>query len=616
MNLPADTSRKVKQGNAVIMLTITAVCIATYFHCLFYGITRLDDDILITENLNFLQHLPNLFKVFTTDAFYLQKSIDLYRPIQSATFILDAQWGLNPVFVGHLTNLILHILTCLTVFRLLLLLEFRRKIAFFGALVYAVHFLFMAAVAWLPARGDLLLALFAFLALASFIKLITAGGWLNYLLHCLFFALAIFSKESAVVLPMLLALYLWAYGKKTLLTRNHLFLPLFYLAVQLWYFRLKSLAVVLYDGDTGLVPLLKNIRTLPETVVRFYLPLNISTLADYKLHATVAGVIVIAGLVGLHILYRGKFDRKVLFYVGWLLLFIGPAMLYYPAFYTFTYEHVNHRSYVTCFGLLLLSLNLVQAFELDKKSSFNAVCLLLLGYLAAFNFYYSRSYSNPAEFALLAIRTNSKSALGYQLYGSELYLQGKDDEALDNLDRSIRIFSKLTPALYTRALIYRKRGQERAALADLDTIVAFDPKCDAEVYTLRAQIKVDLQDYDGAAADYRLTLNLRPGNEEARLGLEELKRTVRDSRLLPNVRLAQVYNKQGIEAGDRGDFKGAEALFRKALATDPGFYGVNLNLGNALFALGRVSESCAAWGAAAGQGNATAAELLKEYCGQ
>lgn len=474
----------------------------------------------------------------------------------------------------------------------------------------------MQAVAWLPARGDLLLALFALLTLASFIKVIASGGWRNYLAHGIFFTLAIFSKESAVVLPLLLGLYLWAYGKTAALRRAHLCLPLFYLAVEAFFFRLKSLSVVLYNGDIGVVPLLKNMRTLPETVAKFHLPLNISTLPAYKPGATGAGILIISALTAVYLLFRERFDRRVSFYCGWLLLFMVPGMLYYPVFYYFAYEHVDHRAYTSCFGLLLLILNAVQVFELDKKRYFAAACLLLLLYLAALNSHFSENYRNPANFGLRAIMTNPRSAYGYAIYGTELYLAGKDDEALANLNRSIRIFRKNTPALHTRVLIYRKRGMNREALADLDTIIAMHPESDAEDYLQRARTRIDLEDYDGAARDYGVALKLRPGDEEAAKGLHELKRTASGNRLLPHVRAARQYNQQGVEAGERGDFKGAEALFRRALATDPGFYGVNLNLGRALYEQGRVAEACKAWRVGEEHDPGSAEEQLREYCGR
>src|SRR5689334_18055715 len=119
----------VKNNNALVYLSIVTLCIAVYFKCLFFGITNSDDEVLIVGNLPFLHDLSNICRVFTTDAFYLVKSIDLYRPLQSLTYILDAQWGGDTVFFVHLTNVALHILSCLTAYHLLMRLEFRQPFA-------------------------------------------------------------------------------------------------------------------------------------------------------------------------------------------------------------------------------------------------------------------------------------------------------------------------------------------------------------------------------------------------------------------------------------------------------------------------------------------------------
>lgn len=490
------------KNNGIVYFFLVAACMSVYLHCLSFGVTNADDEVLITGNLPFLRDLSNVLKVFTTDAFYEVKSIDLYRPLQSASFILDAQWGSNIVFNAHLTNLLLHIASCLAVFHLLLQLELRRQLALLGALIYAVHYLFMTAVAWLPARGDLLLALFTFLTVITFIKLLETGYRRYYLFHLGFFAMAVFAKESAVVLPIILAVYVGTFGKRPFLGRGKYLLPVYYVMVIAGYFVLQSSAVVLYKGDTGFIPLLKNLRTLPEMVARFYLPVNVSTLPAYKLSATLTGVLLLVAFAGWHLYVRRQLDKKALFAPAWFLLFIVPGMMYYPVFYDFAFEHVDHRAYVTCFGLLLVNLNILQFYELDTKRYFQPVALLVLICLAMLNLYFSESYRNPAAFALRAIKTNERSAQAFSSYGVELYLQGKDDEALASLTRSIAIFSRYLPSLHTRAQIYRKRGLNREALADLDTLLTMDPEYDPHDYLLRGEIKADLQDYEGAKADF------------------------------------------------------------------------------------------------------------------
>jgi len=505
-----------------VWLLLAAVCMAVYGKCLFYGITNSDDEVMIAGNIPFLRDLSNMFRVFTLDAFYAQQSIDLYRPLQSLTYILDAQWGGDTVFNAHLTNLLLHIVTCLTVYHLLLRLDFRQQLALVGALIYAVHYNFMTAVAWLPARGDLLLALFTFLALLTLIQSLENSAWRSILLHLLCFTLALFSKESAVVLPFLFATYVWTHGKAGRLTRKHLALPVYYLAMGSLYWAMKGAAVTGSSDERGIIPFIRNLRTLPETVAKFYLPVNISTLPAYKLSATLSGAAIITALLVLHLCWRKRLQRRVLFYPAWFLLFILPGMTYYPNFYSFSNEHTDHRSYVICFGLLMLSLNLVQQAGLEMRKQFTPLVVILLVYLTVLNLHFSASYKNPAEFALRAIRTQSNSALAFANYGIEKYRQGEDLEALRHLNQALRLCDKFMPALHYRAKIFRARGMDRAALADLDTIFSVDPEYDAADYVLRAVIKIDLHDYAGAQSDFETALRLEPNQPDAVKGLQAL----------------------------------------------------------------------------------------------
>jgi len=601
-----------ERGTAYLL--IAAVCLAVYIKCLFYGITNSDDEVLIAGNLPFLQDISNVFKVFTTDAFYQTKSIDLYRPLQSLSYIIDLQWGLNPTFATHLTNLLLHFSSCIAIYHLLLLLAFRQTLALLGALVYAAHFLFIAAVAWIPARGDLLLALFTFLTLITFIQVVEKGSWRRMSLHLLCFTLALFAKETAVVIPLMLLIYLWAFEKTGLLTRCSLILPGYYAAAMLLYFALKSVSVSPPKGVTGFTPFIKNIRTIPETVAKFFIPVNISTMPEFKLAATLTGLLLIAALVVIHLYFRQHLTRKVLFYLAWFMLFIAPGMAYFPNFYYFCYEHTDHRAYLVCFGLLLLLLNLVQISALDRTRYFRAFSVMLITYLGVANLLLSGSYRNPTEFSLRAIRTNPNSCLAYSIYGTELYLQGRAEEAFDNLNRSIKIYGRFLPALHYRARIFRQKGLDHEALADLDTLLAADPEYDANDYELRALIKAGMKDYAGASKDYSAALRLNPAHPDAAKGLKELNRTVRNNRLLPNVQIAQQYNMEGVEAGKREDFSGAEMLFRKALSADPGYYGVYVNLGNSLYRQGKVAAACTAWRSAEEHESSDAAELFREYC--
>jgi Tfp pilus assembly protein PilF len=544
-----------RKNNYSIYLFIAFLCFVIYFKCLFFGITNSDEEVMITGNLPFLHHLGNALKVFTTDAFYLQKEIDLYRPLQSLTYILDAQWGGDTVFFSHLTNLLLHILCCFTVFHLLKRLEFREPLAFLGALIYAVHYLFMTGVAWIPARGDLLLALFTFLSLLALIHSMDQPTWHSISIHLICFTLALFSKESGVVLPLLFAIYCWTYGKRERLCRRHLLLPAYYLVATAGYWFLKSISVADSGDERGAVQFVRNLHQLPEMVAKFYLPVNMSTLPAFSLSSTLCGILIAVLLLAIHVINKKLHQRRALFPPAWFLLFILPGMTYYPNFYFFSNEHVDHRSYLICFGLLMLNLNLVQQLDLERHRFFPVAALALLCYLALFNLSLIGSYRNPETFALKAITMGSNSALAYSNYGAEKFLQGDELEALRNLNQALRISRKFMPALHYRARIFAKRGMNREALADLDAIFSVDPKYDATDYGLRGTIKAKLQDNAGAEEDFSTALRLAPELVEARLAL-----------------------------------------------------------GSLLYSEGRGKEACDVWGPAAAKGNSSAAGLIAEYC--
>jgi tetratricopeptide (TPR) repeat protein len=608
--------KSILNSNSAVYTLLVLIPLLVYSHCIFYGITYYDDELLISKNLEFLSHPSNIVKAFTTDAFYLSKSIDLYRPLQTASFIVDAQWGVDPVLMAHTTNILLHIAACLVIFKLLLAMNFRRSIAIAGSLIYTVHFLFSSAVIWIPARGDLLLSLFTFLAMLTFIRFADTNSWRYSVLHMLFFALALFSKETAVVLPLLFVIYLWAAEKLNRLNKRYLLILGFYGLIFILHLSLRNASVKDSANVTGIIPIIKNLPTIPETVARFFVPVNVSTLPAYQPLSTGTGIVIISALAVFFLFHKNYFSRMTLFGLAWFFILIAPGMTYFPDFYFYCYEHVDHRTYLVCFGLLLVVLGIAQTYQLDKKKSFVTGMVLLLVYLLVVNLHFSKRYKNRLEFAKLTMATNPKSALGFSFYGFEMLAQGKEDEALSYFSQSLKVCPMLPPPLEQRAAIYRKRNLNREALADLNALLATNPDYSADDYTSRALIKIDLHDYDGALEDFTTALRLDPEDIQAKKGSMEIRRTVVNNALLPNVKKALEYNELGVMAGKKGDYRAALAYFRQALSSDPQFYDVEVNIGQCLRELGDLVGACKSWESAVSNGNVLAVSLLKAECSQ
>lgn len=160
----------------------------------------------------------------TGDAIWGTGSGLFHRPVSMLTFTLDAAVaGLRP---GHmkLINLILHCANGLLVYLLLMRLFHRKEwtglqaawIGAFGAALWLLHPLQLSTVLYVVQRMAQLSTLFVLLGLWLYVRTRQrmSEGQIEHnqllrsaLLWCLFLLLGTFSKENAVVLPMLCLAY-------------------------------------------------------------------------------------------------------------------------------------------------------------------------------------------------------------------------------------------------------------------------------------------------------------------------------------------------------------------------------------------------------------------------
>jgi len=129
-----------------------------------------------------------------------------YRPVTALTFFADySLWQDNP-FGHHLSNLLLHLAVVLAVYFYLYLLTGINGVALFAALLFAVHPVQSEVVSSIGYRSDLLVVLFSlvFLLLHHQSQGLRGKSRLfTLIVSQTAFILALFSKETAIVLPVL-----------------------------------------------------------------------------------------------------------------------------------------------------------------------------------------------------------------------------------------------------------------------------------------------------------------------------------------------------------------------------------------------------------------------------
>lgn len=170
-----------------------------------------------------------------------------YRPVVTLSLMVDhALFGLAP-WGYHLTNLLLHLMVVFLVYLVSRRLLEGELGALVATLVFAVHPTRAEVAAWISGRSDSMMALFFLCSLLLFWRalenprrraLVTMAAWALYVL-------AVFSKESAVALALVVPALDWLVvsrgeRRRFMLNLRWCHLPvvgttLVFLAARLWY---------------------------------------------------------------------------------------------------------------------------------------------------------------------------------------------------------------------------------------------------------------------------------------------------------------------------------------------------------------------------------------------
>jgi len=176
----------------------------------------LDDVELIVKDplAHSLAHLPQTFaKDFLHGT--LGPNVIYYRPLVTASFQANYMIaGPNP-FVFRLTNLLMHLAAALLVFALARRVTRSLTAAGIAAVAFAVLPAHAEAAAWVSGRTDLMSCVFTLGALVVFAGWCDEGRGFSWARAATCAALtfcALFSKENALVLPLLAAGYAWVFG--------------------------------------------------------------------------------------------------------------------------------------------------------------------------------------------------------------------------------------------------------------------------------------------------------------------------------------------------------------------------------------------------------------------
>lgn len=558
------------------ILLLSLVSFGIYVKSLFYDFSPLDEQWLI---LNESREVLKEWKSIVT-GFGQSISNIYYRPLLMATFVIDFHTGQLHPFAYHLSNVILHTLAVLLLYKLLRELKTQRTNAFVFALLFSVHPVLLHAVAWIPGRNDTLLAVFTLLALIFLVRYINTNKVPGLLLHLLFFTCALLTKESAVMLPLVFVLF-YQINKPYNKVFFSLLLPWLLLPV-VWYLVKSQLVNFVPEHNGNLAESLKRfLMGLLVFIGKTILPVQQSLAPTPRNTSPIPGFVALAILTLLY--FKIGLNNKKTALAGVLMFLL---LLLLPVWFGAVNpigEQYEHRAYTPMIGMFVffsqLKLNLYSRTVLlpllcvillfaartstrmgvyRSKTSYLSEALrdcpenyllqvqqgnLLFGhkqYLAAIPFYSESIRLRPARFE------------AYHNRGNAFIMANKKNEALNDYNKAMELSGNHPSVRISRCEAFAKFGDYESAMNDLqvlwqccrsmvkpdfatnltrkwlllriDTVnklIAKNPTSGI-LYVNRAKYYVDLKKAKEALADLNRAIELEPDNVDFKHYYDEL----------------------------------------------------------------------------------------------
>ena len=550
-----------------------------------YQFTTFDDSIIISNNYHFLGDFKNVFMAFGKDSFISKSGETYYRPMQTVSFMIDAQISGDQAYGYHLSNILYHILTVIVLFFLLQKLGVRENISFYFTLLFSVHPLLTDAIAWIPGRGDLLAGLFCSVSFLTFIYYNSTRNKLFLLFHSAVFLLAIFSKEISIFLPVILIFYY----RLVLKNKTKGLFPYIWvwsLSVlaffSLRFIYLNTQTIVGFDAFTG------NLQMIPILLSKIIIPIGLSPMPVYDILFTLTGIIVI--IISGIFLRKVKTGNKSIIILGilWFLGFIIPAMFVKLPFSKVHFDYLECRAYLPSIGIFI-SLS-VLLNEIIKEKRGKVLIMIIMPAILTFailSYSYSEAYADGVSLFSSLIKSDQKNAFAYSERG-RIYLSKKDyDPALSDFDNSIRISPTYSHAYFHKGTLFNSTNNPVKAEQSFSTALKYDtlyPEINSlheHAYYNFSSVELNLKKYEDAIILLNKGINKYPANGSLHnnLGLAYYNTAKYDSALYEYNRAINTeqnnpsyYNNRGLTEYHLNNTTGAIADFSRALDLNPDYF--------------------------------------------
>ena len=479
-----------------------------------------------------------------------------WHPLTTLSHMLDCQlYGLN-AGGHHATNIILHTIAVLLLFRALRQITGAVWKSALVAVLFAVHPLHVESVAWVSERKDVLSAVFFFLMLDAYGRYAGAPSRMRYLAVAILFAAGLMSKPMLVSAPIVLVLLdywplrrfeqssLTSEKTKTSKPGNQRRIIRLLLLEKIPLFILSAIACVitfvLQKGATGAIPPLPLIwrvqnafasyvsyawKTLWPTHLAVFYPHPNSALAIWEVIVAIALLLAITAAA---IFFR---SRRPYLLTGWLwyLVMLVPVI---GVVQVGEQGHADRYTYLPHIGLFLFIVWLAADIPAVRRSRrfavASAVAVVIMVALLAWKAFIQTSYWRNSETLWThALAVTSDNDVAHNNLGYLCADRGELDKAISHFEASLRIRSAKRDVHYDLGSAFvqtnladalARRGRSDEAMVHYEEAIRLQPNY-ADAYYNRGNVLFAKGHIDEAIADWEKTLQIQPNDADAHTGL-------------------------------------------------------------------------------------------------
>ncbi|MGB9476139.1 MAG: tetratricopeptide repeat protein [Candidatus Udaeobacter sp.] len=529
----------------LIYIVLVGISLAVFAQTIHYDFVNFDDHLYVYD-------APGIKAGLTINAIihaFTSSHASNWHPLTTLSHILDCQlYGLN-AGGHHATNVILHVIAVLLLFRVLQQMTGAVWRSAIVAALFAVHPLHVESVAWVSERKDVLSAVFFFLTLGTYAWYTRAVSARRYLAVVVLFAAGLMSKAMLVSTPIvLLLLDYWPLRRfeqsvssgENLTGSGQKFVTRFLILEKIPLIVLSTVACVitflLQKHATGAIPPLPFLWRVENAFMSYMIyawktvwPTHLAVFYPHPNDTLPIGEVILAivsvlAITATAIVYRRRIPYLLTGWF-WYLVMLAPVI---GIVQVGEQGHADRYTYLPHVGLFVIVVWLSADVAMVRKSPRRLVVTTAVAFLAIFAlawaaFTQASYWRNSETLWNRALAVTADNDVAHNNLGYLCVDRGDLDQAILHFEAAAKIRSGKRDPHYDAGSAFvqmnladalARKGQSDEAMVHYEEAIKLQPYY-ADAYYNRGNVLFTKGHVDEAIADWEKTLQIQPNDPDA-----------------------------------------------------------------------------------------------------